>query len=129
MRALHLKRADVLGWSMGGMIAQSLAKRHPRLLRRLVLCATAPGDGHGTPPGPDAMRRLSDPSAVGAFGLLFPPGRDELGQGYLRDISAYPQLTPQAPRRSAGSSSGRRRPGSWEMIRRAISPVGYGCRC
>jgi pimeloyl-ACP methyl ester carboxylesterase len=97
MRALHLKRADVLGWSMGGMIAQSLAKRHPRLLRRLVLCATAPGDGHGTPPGPDAIGRLSDPSAVGAFGLLFPPGRDELGQAYLRDIFRYPQLMPQAP--------------------------------
>jgi pimeloyl-ACP methyl ester carboxylesterase len=30
IRALRVRRADVLGWSMGGMIALSLARRHPR---------------------------------------------------------------------------------------------------
>src|SRR5947208_3762382 len=48
--ALHLRRADVVGWSMGGMIAHTLAVRHPRSLRRLVLLATAPGDGKATAP-------------------------------------------------------------------------------
>ena len=46
IRALRLGRPDVLGWSMGGMIAQSLARQRPRRVRRLVLCATAPGDGN-----------------------------------------------------------------------------------
>jgi pimeloyl-ACP methyl ester carboxylesterase len=45
IRAMHLRRADVLGWSMGAMVAQALAIRHPRLVRRLVLCSAALGDG------------------------------------------------------------------------------------
>lgn len=96
IRALKLKRTDVLGWSMGGMIAQSLASRHPKLLRRLVLCATAPGDGHGTIPDPDTLRDFDNPSR-GAGGLLFPPGQDALFADYIRDIAAYPRLMPQAP--------------------------------
>lgn len=45
IRALHLGRVDVMGWSMGGFVAQSLAVRYPTLVRRLVLAATALGDG------------------------------------------------------------------------------------
>ena len=44
---LGLGRPDVLGWSMGGMIAQALAVLHPAQVRRLVLCATYPGTGAG----------------------------------------------------------------------------------
>jgi pimeloyl-ACP methyl ester carboxylesterase len=57
--ALRLDRGDgsggidVLGWSMGGMTAQALAARHPRLVRRLVL------DGTTAPGNPD-LRRPSD---------------------------------------------------------------------
>lgn len=35
IKALHLRRPDVLGWSMGGEIAQALGVRHPALVRRL----------------------------------------------------------------------------------------------
>ena len=41
-RALGLSEVDVLGWSIGGMIAQILAIRHPDLVRRLALLATLP---------------------------------------------------------------------------------------
>ena len=34
---------DVLGWSMGGFVAQQLAVRHATSIRRLVLAATNPG--------------------------------------------------------------------------------------
>jgi len=37
---LGLHSPDVLGWSMGGMIAQALAAQHRGQVRRLVLCAT-----------------------------------------------------------------------------------------
>ncbi len=40
MRVLGLRRATVVGYSMGGMIAQALARRHPALAARLVLAAT-----------------------------------------------------------------------------------------
>jgi pimeloyl-ACP methyl ester carboxylesterase len=73
VRALRLKRPDVVGWSMGGMIAQSYAVRHERGLRRLVLLATAPGDGRATPPKPEALEALAGGQAATALDLLFPP--------------------------------------------------------
>jgi pimeloyl-ACP methyl ester carboxylesterase len=94
IRALRLKRADVLGWSMGGMIAQSLASRHPKLVRRLVLCATAPGDGRATGPDPDAVAELA---TSGVFGVLFPPGKERFSAGFVRDISSYPNVRGRAP--------------------------------
>lgn len=42
MRSLGLDRADVLGVSQGGMIAQYLAADHPEAVERLVLAVTAP---------------------------------------------------------------------------------------
>jgi pimeloyl-ACP methyl ester carboxylesterase len=47
---LGLGRPDVLGWSMGGMIAQALAVLHPDQVHRLVLCATFPGNGENNAP-------------------------------------------------------------------------------
>ena len=41
--ALGIQRLDVLGYSFGGIVAQELAWRAPRRVRRLVLCATSPG--------------------------------------------------------------------------------------
>ncbi len=41
--ALHLGPTSVLGWSMGGMIAQALAVLHPSQVSRLVLAATPAG--------------------------------------------------------------------------------------
>ena len=46
-RDLGFTRADFLGWSLGGMVGQALALRHPELVRGLVLAGTtAPA---GTP--------------------------------------------------------------------------------
>ncbi|HKY28394.1 MAG TPA: alpha/beta fold hydrolase [Pyrinomonadaceae bacterium] len=38
---LHIDNAHVLGWSMGGMIAQELALAHPEKVDRLILSATS----------------------------------------------------------------------------------------
>lgn len=94
IRALRLRRADVLGWSMGGMVAQSLARRHPQVMRHLVLCASAPGDGRATLPQADALAELS---GGGVFGLLFPPGRAGLSRRFERDIARYPNVRRRAP--------------------------------
>lgn len=45
MDEVAMKRADVLGYSMGGMIAQQFTADMPERVRRLVLAATSPGVG------------------------------------------------------------------------------------
>lgn len=40
---LGYEQLDVLGYSLGGIVAQELAHRAPARIRRLVLCATTPG--------------------------------------------------------------------------------------
>jgi poly(3-hydroxyoctanoate) depolymerase len=58
---LGLERVDVLGYSLGGGLAQELAYRAPDRVRRIVLCATAPGLG-GVPPRPVAALMLATPA-------------------------------------------------------------------
>ncbi len=45
VRALGLQAVDVLGFSIGGYVAQSVILRYPELVRRLVLVGTAPRNG------------------------------------------------------------------------------------
>jgi len=73
VRAIGAQKVAVVGWSMGGMIAQSLAIDHPKRLRRLVLMATAPGDGHATFPDAAALTALSTGDAAALLPDLFPP--------------------------------------------------------
>ncbi len=47
IRALGLTKGDVLGFSMGGLIAQELALAEPQLVRRLILVGTGPRSGEG----------------------------------------------------------------------------------
>ena len=44
--ALGLKKIDLLGFSMGGMVAQQVTLDRPELINRLVLIGTAPRGGH-----------------------------------------------------------------------------------
>ncbi len=61
MSALHLDRSAVLGWSMGGMIAQALAVDHPAQVSRLVLAATQAGTGKALPVPAKAAAQLASP--------------------------------------------------------------------
>jgi len=45
VNALGLPQVDVLGFSIGGYVAQSFVLRHPHLVRRLVLVGTGPRNG------------------------------------------------------------------------------------
>ena len=57
---LGIERADVLGVSFGGVLAQQIAHIAPSRVNRLVLAATGPGIG-GVPGNPLALRHMITP--------------------------------------------------------------------
>src|ERR1700730_12057711 len=64
-RALGLNKADVLGFSIGGMVAQEIALQAPDLVRKLILVGTGPRGGH-------AMESLTQ-VAKRIFGAVYDP--------------------------------------------------------
>jgi pimeloyl-ACP methyl ester carboxylesterase len=62
--ALGIDAAHVYGVSMGGMIAQEMALRHPEKVRSLILGATSPGGAHAVSPDAQALRALLDQGAA-----------------------------------------------------------------
>src|SRR3954453_4076410 len=47
LRALGLSTADLLGFSLGGMVAQLIVQQRPDLVRRVILAGTAPAGDPG----------------------------------------------------------------------------------
>jgi pimeloyl-ACP methyl ester carboxylesterase len=72
IKALGLAKVDVLGFSLGGFVAQALAVADPSLVRRLILMGTGPRGGEG-------MATLT-PEAQAVFGATY-ANPDELWLG------------------------------------------------
>jgi pimeloyl-ACP methyl ester carboxylesterase len=74
-----IERAPVVGWSMGGFVAQQLALQAPQRVAALTLIATDPGGAAAVPAAPQVWAQLLDHSgtpreqATRLIGLLFPP--------------------------------------------------------
>ena len=47
VRALGLEKIDLLGFSLGGMVAQDVTLKAPELIRKLILTGTGPAGGEG----------------------------------------------------------------------------------
>jgi pimeloyl-ACP methyl ester carboxylesterase len=99
IRALGYRRADVLGWSMGGNIAEMLALQHPGRVRRLILAATDPGGPHAIQPtNPLAVHVLNDPNATTAqvLKVIFPQtaAGTAAQKAYVQRLFGWPAVTP-----------------------------------
>jgi pimeloyl-ACP methyl ester carboxylesterase len=63
-RALDLRNIDVVGFSLGGMIAQRLAFEYPDMVRRMILMGTGPRGGEGMTFTELSTDLLADPVAL-----------------------------------------------------------------
>jgi pimeloyl-ACP methyl ester carboxylesterase len=65
--ALRLDSCDVLGFSLGGMVAQQMALDRPSIFRRMILVGTAPRGGEDIMhlDKPSLARHLGDPTLKG----------------------------------------------------------------
>src|SRR6266699_3691869 len=103
IRALGLKRVDVLGFSIGGMVAQEITLQAPDLVRRLIVDGTGPRGGQGMESLTQAAGRLFgatyDPPEHVWLAVKFSPsaagqaaGREFLKRTHLRQEGRDPEV-------------------------------------
>jgi pimeloyl-ACP methyl ester carboxylesterase len=97
IRALGLGRCDVLGWSMGGLVAQSLAVTYPRQVRGLVLAATQAGTGKAAPVPAAAQAALDSGNVAATLSTLFPANQSAATKRYVTGILSYPDYYSASP--------------------------------
>lgn len=83
-QALQIARFDVVGYSLGGMIAQQLGSEYPSLVRRIVLLGTAPRGGEGLTFTDLSADELDDAEGLVLKALFSPSERSQsAGRAYL----------------------------------------------
>lgn len=93
---LEIENADVLGWSMGGMIAQELVLNHPDKVNRLVLFASTCGGNEYVLPEEEVLNAFADESGTAGeriarlMPFLFPDEWREADPNYY---IAFPKST------------------------------------
>jgi pimeloyl-ACP methyl ester carboxylesterase len=134
--ALRLRQVDVLGFSIGGLVAQEITLQAPDLVRRLVLVGTGPRSGEsmdtGTPEGkqifgatyehPDDLwlRVHFTPSEVSQAA-----GRKFLKRFRLRTKDRDPEVTEKAAlaQRTAIAQWGAKREHAWNYLKEIKQPT------
>src|SRR6266404_1466738 len=103
IKALGLKQVDVLGFSIGGMVAQEITLQAPDLVRRLIVDGTGPRGGQGMESLTQAAGRLFgatyDPPEHVWLAVKFSPsaagqaaGREFLKRTHLRQVGRDPEV-------------------------------------
>src|SRR5215813_8963169 len=85
---LGVSTCDVLGFSLGGMVAQQMAQDRPSIFRRMIIVATAPRGG-------DDVMHIEKPALAKVFG-------DATLQGYARLQKLF--FAPTASSQAAGAA-------------------------
>src|SRR5580704_18536186 len=86
-RALDLMSFDLMGFSLGGMIAQQLAQDHPDMIRRMILLGAGSRGGEGMTFTELSVDELGDPVAL-LMGAFFTPSEasQTAGRAYIERL-------------------------------------------
>jgi pimeloyl-ACP methyl ester carboxylesterase len=104
--SLRLGDPAVLGWSLGGMVAQALAVMHPSQVSRLILAATQPGTGKALPVPPAAAKAVNSSNPARTLSVLFPANQETAKANYVKGILSYPGFyQASAPVKSAQNAA------------------------
>src|SRR6202165_4432457 len=135
-RALGLNKADVLGFSIGGMVAQEIALQAPDLVRKLILLGTGPRGGQGMESLTQAAGRLFgatyDPPEHVWLAVKFSPsasgqaaGREFLKRTHLRQEGRDPEVNDKvSPAQvEAMGKWGVQREGSYDYLKTIKQPT------
>jgi pimeloyl-ACP methyl ester carboxylesterase len=131
VEALGIKRTSLLGWSMGGFIAQTLALQHPGRINNLILLSTAPGGANADRASADVWSQLIDMSgtpheqARRLPSLLFPSDIAESVYREFGDVvaAARAQLSPDLINRQAAAIDAWHRAGIGNQLREINAPA------
>jgi pimeloyl-ACP methyl ester carboxylesterase len=96
--ALKIKKADVIGWSMGGMIVQELALAYPDKIGKLVISSSSCGGIESKPPTQEVLMLYANPSGSSLekihrfLPLLFPLKWRTQNADYLERLPKIPDV-------------------------------------
>jgi pimeloyl-ACP methyl ester carboxylesterase len=131
IETLGIERASVMGWSMGGFVAQAFAVRYVDRVDKLVLLSTDSGGIDADLAVPDVWSELIDTSGTPGeqarrlFFLLFPTDVAESFYREFGDIvaAARAQLPVELLKRQAAAMDGWHRNGLTNQLREIPAPV------
>jgi pimeloyl-ACP methyl ester carboxylesterase/ketosteroid isomerase-like protein len=136
IQALRLKQVDVLGFSIGGMVAQEITLQAPDLVRKLILVGTGPRGGQGMASLTQVAQRIFgavyDPPEHLWLAVLFSPspagqsaGKEFLKRKYLRQEGRDPEVNDRvSPAQiEAMDKWGVQREGSYDYLKTIQQPT------
>jgi pimeloyl-ACP methyl ester carboxylesterase len=136
VRTLGLQQVDVLGFSIGGLVAQEIALQAPGLVRRLVLVGTGPRSGEsmdtGTPEGKAIFGATYENPDDLWLKVHFTPseksqaaGREFVRRFRLRGENRDPEVSQVAAlsQREAIGKWGAKRENAWDYLKEIKQPT------
>jgi len=131
IETLGFERISILGWSMGGFIAQTLALQHPNRVNKLILLSTDSGGSEADLASAAVWSQLVDASgtphdqAKRLLSLLFPSDVAESFYRKFGDIvaAARARLSPDLINRQAAAMDEWHRNGAGDRLRGINAPV------
>jgi pimeloyl-ACP methyl ester carboxylesterase len=131
VETLGVERVNILGWSMGGFIAQTFALQHPEHINKIILLSTAPGGADADRASAEVWSQLIDMSGTPheqgrrLLSLLFPSDIAESVYREFGDVvaAARAQLSPDLINRQAAAIEAWHRTGIGNQLREINAPV------